>query len=592
MAKAKRNTQSTVQKHTKPNWFDKLSSTKKDLVCLALLYVIILILFNQIVFKNMIFSESGDTAAAQAWGKAGEYLEKTEGQKPLWFPYIFSGMPGFGPLAYIPHDVSYLQTLIHFIGNILFINSGMAWLVLHYLLAGIFTFLLARNWKFSHVTSLFAAIVFMLSPFALGLAVTGHGSKMMALSYIPLLLLLTQNLFDKKNLLSIGLLSAAIGTTLLTNHVQMVYYGLMMIGLYMIYEIITNFKVEKLMVGKKTIFFILALIIGFGISCYVYLPVHEYANFSIRGAGESGSVGGLNYKYATDWSFHPFEIANLLIPSFFGFSTPYYWGWMPFTDATVYFGTTPILLSIIALIYKRNKKTIFFALFSLLIFLISFGRQFPIFYDLLFNFLPYFNKFRAPSMILHLLPLTFGMMAAYGLDFLIDMSDKYDSAKLKKGLYITTGIIGTILVLGFLGHDAFYSALSNSMFVKEGDLQQLQQQYGSQAQQALAQLKKIRFDLLWNDYIKFALISIASIGLIILYLNKKIQSFLLGFGLILIVVIDLLLIDTKFIDPKPNTAMDQYFAPDQNVQFLNTDKSQYRIFPLGQLFMDNTWMYH
>jgi hypothetical protein len=591
MAKAKRNIQTTSHKQLNPNWFDKLSDIKKDLLCIAFLYVVILILFNQIILKNMIFSDSGDTAAAQAWGKSGEYLEQTEGQKPLWFPFIFSGMPGFGSLAYIPHNVSYIQSGIHFIGKILFVNADLSWFVLHYLLAGIFMYLLARTWKFSTLPSLLAAVVFMLSPYAAGLPVTGHGSKMMALSYIPLLLLLTHNLFEKRNLLSIGLLAAGVGTALLTNHVQMVYYGFMLIGFYMLYEIAVNLKVEKLLVGKKTVLFILALIIGFGISAYVYLTVQEYAQFSIRGGGEPGVTGGLGYKYATDWSFHPYEIMNIFIPSFFGFSTPYYWGWMPFTDSTVYFGIIPIILSAVALVYKRNKSIIFFALFTVIILLISFGKFF-FFYDVLFNILPYFNKFRAPSMILHLLPLTFGMLAAYGMSFLIELPAKLDTVKLKKGLYITIGIIGAILIIGFLGKSSIYSALSGSLFEKEGDLQQLQQQYGAQAQQALAQLKEIRFGLLWNDYIKFALISITSIGLIVLYLNKRIQSFLLCSGLILIVVVDLLIIDTKFIEPKPNAATNQYFTPDQNVQFLKSDKSQFRIFPLGQLFMDNIWMYH
>jgi hypothetical protein len=591
MTKAKRNIQTISQKQSNTNWFDKLSDIKKDLLCIVFLYIVVFILFNQIILKNMIFSDSGDTAAAQAWAKGGEYLEQTEGQKPLWFPFIFSGMPGFGSLAYIPHDVSYIQSGIHFIGKIFFANADMSWFILHYLLAGVFMYLLARTWKFSALPSSLAAVVFMLSPYAAGFPVAGHGSKMMALSYIPLLLLLTQNLFEKRNLLSIGLLAAGVGTALLTNHVQMVYYGFMLIGLYVLYEFFINLKVEKLLAGKKAILFILALIIGFGISAYVYLTVHEYAQFSIRGGGEPGVTGGLSYKYATDWSFHPYEIINIFVPSFFGFSTPYYWGWMPFTDSTVYFGIIPIILGALALIYKRNKNTIFFALFTVIVLLISFGKFF-FFYDVLFNILPYFNKFRAPSMILHMLPLTFGMLAAYGMSFLIELPAKIDMAKLKKGLYITMGIIGAILVIGFLGKSSIYSALSGSMFEREGDLQQLQQQYGTQAQQALAQLKSMRFDLLWNDYIKFALISIASIGLIVLYLNKKIQQFLLSSGLILIVVIDLFIIDTKFIEPKPNTASEQSFAPDQNVQFLKSDKSQFRIFPLGQLFMDNTWMYH
>lgn len=590
MAKIKK-TLHTTAISAKPGWFDSLSPLKKDFISVGIIFLLVLILFNQIIFKNMIFSDAGDTAAAHAWGKAGEYLEQKEGQKPLWFPYIFSGMPGFGPLASIPYNVSYLQTVIHFFGKLIFLNVEMSWFVLHYFLAGIFMFLLARTWHFSHIPSLLAAIVFVLSPYAVGLAGEGHGSKMMALSYIPLMLLLTYHLFEKRNLLSLGLLSVAIGTALLSNHVQIVYYGFMLIGLFFVYEFILNFKTQKLIMGKTAIFFFITLILGFAIASYVYLATYEYAQYSIRGGGEAGTPGGLNYDYATNWSFHPFEIINLLIPSFFGFSSPYYWGWMPFTNSTVYFGIVPIILSVIALIYKRNKGTIFFALFAVLLFLISFGKHFP-FYDLLFNYLPFFNKFRAPTMILHLLPLAFGMLAAYGLTFLIELPAKFDSSKMRKGFYVTMGIIATILVIGFIGKTPIYNSLSDFMFVKDGDIQQLQQQYGAQAPQVLQELKKIRFDMLWKDYIKFAIIALASLGLIVMYINNKIRSTILSFALILILIIDLFIIDTKYIDPKPKSAADQYFAPDQTVQFLKQDKSQFRIFPLGQLFMDNTWMYH
>ncbi|MDI6779037.1 MAG: YfhO family protein [Bacteroidota bacterium] len=593
MAKAAKGQRTIKTKSETPNWYDSQSNLKKDIISIAVLFLLVLVLFNQIVFKDMIFSEGGDTAAAHAWGKAGEYLEAKEGQKPIWFPYIFSGMPGFGSLAYIPYHVSYFQTAILFVGKLLFFNVEMSWFVLHYFLAGIFMYLLARYWKFKQIPSLLAAVVFMLSPYAIGLAVHGHGSKMMALTYIPLLLLLTQYVFNKRTLLSIGLLAAAVGTALLTNHVQMVYYGFMLIGLYVFYDIIINIKNEKTTLLKKVGLFVTALIIGFGISAFVYFATFEYSQFSIRGGGEPGVAGGLDYKYATDWSFHPFEMINLLVPSFFGFSTPYYWGWMPFTDTTVYLGIVPLILTVIAFIYRRNKSMLFFGLFSVFVLFVSFGKHFNLFYDLLFNYLPFFDKFRAPSMILHLLPITFGMLAAYGLTFLMEIPQKFNHAKLNKSLLIAMGIIAAILVIGFIGKASIYSALSGSMFVKEGDVQQLQQQYGAQASQVLSQLKESRFNLLVNDYVKFSIISIVSLGIVLLYLNKKIKSMLLGLGLILVLVVDLFIIDTKFIEPKEHAAIDRHFAPDQTVQFLKIDKSQFRIFPLDrQLFMDNTYMYH
>jgi len=591
----------------KPTWFDKLSPLKKDGVCIAALLVIIYILFFRIVTSNMIFSDSGDTAAALSWSVAGKHLEETEKIEPQWFPYVFCGMPSFGSLVFIPRNVDYLQTAIQTVGKLLFLNGEMSWMVLHYFLGGVFMFLLLRYWKFSHLVSLMGAVTFMLSPYAVGLAEAGQGSKLMALSYLPIVFLLTHVLFERRDVLSLGLLSCALGTLFLTNHVQIVFYVLLVIGLFLLYEIILDIRARPVVTLKKAVLLGIALAVGFALSAYVYLSVREYAQYSIRGGGETGAAGGLDYDYATGWSFHPFELMNLLIPSFFGFRTPYYWGWMPFTESSVYIGIVPIILAILALVYRRNRTTIFFALLSLIMLLISFGRHLPILYDLMFNYLPYFNKFRTPVMILHLLPFTFGLLAASGMTFLLEIyrhDTGANTAKLKKGLFVALIIIGAILVLGFLAKDTLYDSLSGFMFEGEQEMAQLQAQYGQRAAQVLEQLKRIRFDLfwggrelqggeyLWNGYVRFALIGGAAIGLIFLYLNRKVKATLFSSGLVALLTLDLLIIDGNFIHPKPRVALKQQLDADETVKFLQSDTTLYRIFPLAQLFQSDSYMYH
>ncbi|MDI6765225.1 MAG: YfhO family protein [Bacteroidota bacterium] len=581
----------------KASWFDSLSSMKKDTLCVFILLLLVYILFFRIITSDMIFSDSGDTAAAHSWGKSFEKLKEQEQTPPHWIPYIFSGIPIAAALMF-PHNPNYLEIIVQFPARVIFLNAEMSWMVLHFFLMGVFMLLLARQMKFSHLPSLLAGLTFMLNPYAIGLAQGGHGTKLMTLTFIPLVFMLTYALFQRKDILTIGLLAAALGTMFLNKHPQIAFYGLLFIGSYVLYEIVITIRKEPSLVIKKILFLALALGIGFAIYSYEFLPTQEYSAYSIRGAGSGGegATSGLSYDYATNWSFHPFELMNYFIPSFFGFSSPFYWGWMPFTESTVYIGIVPILLSIVALVYRRTKLTWFLIIFSIIMFFISFGKHFGILYNLFFDYMPYFNKFRVPVMILHLIPITFGILAAIGLTVLADMQSSaklFNLEKLRKRLYITVGIIGAILLIGFISNDSVYSAVSGTMFQRSDDMQQLKQQYGGQAQQVLEQLKRMRFDLLWKDYIKFALISGVSIGFIIMYIKRKMNFTTLTLGFLVVLIIDLFILDMKFIDPKPRSLFEERFHPDATVKFFKTDTTLFRVFPIGQdLFQDNTYMYH
>ncbi len=584
---------------TAPVIFPGLSELKRDLVFIGILYLIILILFNKIIFSNMIFADSGDSASARSWEQVGKQIQETEKVDAIWIPNAFSGMPGFGSLAYMPHNVSYVQQAVLAIGKGLFLYSQESWIVLFYFLGGIFMYFACRvlfTGAAGQFPSFLGALTFMLNPFFIGLAETGHGSKLMALSYIPLLFLLTYTLFQRRDLLSLGLLAMAIGTSLLTNHVQMVFYGFLIIGAYALWEVIAEVKQQPKASAIKSAFFLGALLIGFAISAYVYLSVQEYAHYSIRGGGGAPGVsGGLEYDYATNWSFHPFETLTYLIPSFFGYESPYYWGWMPFTNSTHYIGLVPLFLGILALMYKRNRMTIFLAVFSLFALMLSWGKHFPLLYDTMFNYFPFFNKFRAPDMILHLIPITFGLLSLYGFQAIMEMNDKQadkERSKLFSGLRILIIALAAFLIIGFVAKDGMNSFLSDFMFKRSDDLPQLQQQYGEiQAKQILPQLYQMRYNALWDDYIKFALIGGALIGLVMAYLKKKIKPVALTLGLTVLLLVDLVILDTKYISPKPNTALEEHFTPDATVTFLQQDQSQFRVYQIGG-FMDNTYIYH
>ncbi len=577
------------------SWIAGLTPSTRDILCVVLVYLVSVLVFRDIISKNMAFSSEGDTIAALSYQRAGSTLQQSEGEDVLWMPFFFSGMPTFGNLAYSPHDVSYVQKHLVRAANLLYLNGTWTPFVVYYFLGGVFMFLLARHLGFTRPVALFAAFTFMLSPYAIGLAGEGHGSKLMALAYIPLTLLLTSLLYQRKDLLSFGLLSAALGTFFLTNHLQIVYYGLMLLGLYVVFRIILDARSGAAPIAHGTALLVGALVVGLCISSYIYLSVYEYAPFSIRGGGTAGAGGGLAWDYATNWSWHPAELVTLFIPGFFGMQVSTYWGPMiPWTNSSVYVGLLPIFFTILALGYRRNATTFFLAGIALLFFLLSLGRNFASLYDLLFTVLPFFNKFRAPVQILHLMPLVLGLLGAYGFSVMLDAErwKEPDRLRLARRMLLLGAILGGIALLSLLLKSWLFDLLSGSFFSREGELAQARQQFGQRASQAIAQLKQMRFEIFWRDLLKFAVLGALVAGSAWAFLRGRLGAGVYSILVVAITVIDLWFVSGKYITPASPSSVEQEFRQDATTTYLKSQAGFFRIFPVGQLFMDNTYASH
>lgn len=589
-------TPAPIKRTTPRGWFSSLDERWQTVICIVLLYLSCLVLFRAIVFEGKAFQAGGDTAAAQSYTHAGQMIEQQEDEDVLWMPFFFSGMPTFGNVAYIPHDVSYVQRIGMEVLNVLFLRGPWTWLVVFYFLSGVFMFFLARAFGHVHLIALFAAFAYMLSPYAVGLAGEGHGSKLMAVAYLPAVFLLTHLAFQRRTLMSLGLLAIGIGTLMLTRHVQIVYYGLGLVGAYLVVTLIEDIRDRQVRVGiSRALIVGGAMILGLAISAYIYLSVYEYSQYSIRGGGTTGAGGALSWEYATNWSWHPLELVTLLIPGFFGFQLPYYWGAMqPWTNSSVYLGVAPILLAVIAAVYRRTRLVWFLLGITLVVVLLSFGRNFAFFYEIFFAILPFFNKFRAPAMVLHLLAFTIPLMAAGGMEALLQLRERKapEMKRLRKALIGALAGAGVLLLLSLLFRSTLSELLGGFMFTRAGELAQLQGQYGARAQQVLAQLAVSRFDIFWRDLVIFFLVTGASIGVIVAMLDRKIQITTAAGLLVSVLVVDLFLVDGRLIKPEPAAAIDQAFQPDATVRFLKDQPGMFRIFPLGNLFGDNTYAYH
>ncbi|RMD96682.1 MAG: hypothetical protein D6814_10935 [Calditrichaeota bacterium] len=306
--------------------------------------------------------------------------------------------------------------------------------------------------------------------------------------------------------------------------------------------------------------------------------------YSIRGAasalGQEQAAKGVGFQYATNWSFSPLEMMTFLLPSFFGFGGQTYWGTMPFTDYPNYMGILILLLAVFALVSYKKPPVRLFGGIILLALLISFGKHFAIFYKLLYNYLPFFNKFRVPVMILIVVQMGVAILAGFGLQRVLELlqtpGNPYVHALWARRLFITAGAILLIALVLTVARQGFFNVMQGLYPDRYAPSMQLQ-------------LDRQRFDMLLTDWWLVSLWLAGGFVLWGLALQKRIKAPSLALGILIISLADLWAVDFKLNHPSSKSQIDQYLAPDEITRFLQADTTLYRIFPVGGLFNENRW---
>ncbi len=425
-------------------------------------------------------------------------------------------------------------------------------------------------------------------PYLVANLIHGHGSLIMTASYIPWIIWALINLFDKRSLINIGVFGLLIGFQLQRAHVQIAYYTWMMIGLYVLFFIFNSIyhKKENLFSIKSNplLFLSVSLILGLGLSASIYLPAIFYMNNSTRGAVE----GGMGLMQAMGWSFPPIESIVFLLPSFFGFGGYTYWGYIEFTDYPQYMGVIVLVFAIYS--YFSSNKIKYFIYTTLIIaLLISFGRYFQFFYNIFYDFLPLFNKFRVPMYILILVQFSTAVLAGIGMnEYMINKTAKIARKQLLK-------IIGVILSLSSL------LFLFKTYLIDFGTKNM--QFYGVPNHEILDPIRLNLINQSFYTFLIFIVIFFSIIKLINISKNNilgiSISTKVFFIIIILLSLLDVFLINYKIINPNkdiyrttPLTErkyLDAYFKKDGVINFLLSDSSKYRVWPINDLERSNRW---
>ena len=92
-----------------------------------------------------------------------------------------------------------------------------------------------------------------------------------------------------------------------------------------------------------------------------------------------------------------------------------YWGDQPYTAGPVYLGAVICFLFILGMVYVKSWHKWWILSICIVGIVMAWGRHFAFVNYFLFDYLPFYSKFRAPSMALVMPQLGFALLAVLGI---------------------------------------------------------------------------------------------------------------------------------------------------------------------------------
>lgn len=518
----------------------------KPLVIAVVLLIPLFYFFSPMIFEGQ--RPTGVDTSASTGSKNLIYQYQDENnERALWNPNIFAGMPTY---PRITPTIIHADSFINFVGKMTY---SFFW---YYLLGALGVFFLLRYRGISWYIALIPALAFMLLPHWMALLHVGHFAKLRAFMITPWVILSFNYLVDKRSWLGVGLFAAAFSWLVRTQHVQVTFYAiLILLFLFLVPVIRMMFNKEWKEFGLLAVKIVVAIVLTIAVSSQPFISLQEYVAHSTRGGNsvimnensiENGDTKGVGLDYATKWSLDGKGIMSFVLPRFAGGlsqetyegskypqlkgrAVPGYWGEMPFTQSYDFVGMLVLLFALIGVWYywKKDGFVRGLTIFSVFALLLGLGRHFMPLYKLFFNVVPYFSKFRVPSMIMNMIFLALIVLAGYGLKAAMKEAKK-TNWKLFAGIF--GGAAGLlILILLFSGGFAYE---------KVGEAAR----YGAQSMELI---RNIRKEFLQADIWKALILVVVAGGVMIAYSFKKLKSVLVYILLGLLISVELFGVTNK-----------------------------------------------
>ncbi|HLK27201.1 MAG TPA: YfhO family protein [Puia sp.] len=607
-------------------------------------FLIVAVVYCKPAFDGKVVSQSDVVGWKSMAQQSFEYKEKN-GHFPLWTESAFSGMPTYT----IALDATSKIAIGYFY---YLLTLGLPSPAFYFFLACVCFYILTQVLRINPWLSIIGTIAYSYCTFNPIIVAVGHNTQMLAIGYAPAVVASFLLIFQRKYLLGAALLSIFLGLQVGTQHLQIVYYTVIALGFISIAYLIFSWKQKEL----KNFFIGIAFaafagLVGFGTYAVTVLPLQEYSKETKRGgkselantpSNTNKTKGGLDKDYAFMWSYGIPETFTLIVPNIYGggnigrlisdnskfaekaaevgmpedgalqYANRYaYWGTQPGTAGPVYLGAVICFLAILGLVYLKSWHKWWLVAIAVLGIMLAWGKNFSAFNYLMFDYFPFYSKFRAPTQALFLPQLAFPLLACLGLNDLLSSKESQDALwkKFKLAVYITGGILVLLVAFYFT---ADYKSETDAR-LKEGFLSQIIQsasrgkQPTPEIQQQAAQitngmmkgLQADRQSIFGGDLIRTILLIGIAVVLVGLYLKGKIKELILIAGIGVISSYDLIAEGRKYLNEdnfmEPTDYEASFNPTPADLQIKKDTEKGFRVFDESEgnnAFQDATVSYH
>ncbi|MDR6515722.1 hypothetical protein [Chryseobacterium camelliae] len=421
-------------------------------------------------------------------GGAKELLDyrADTGKETYWSDSMFGGMPTYQMGSQFKGDVikkidSWLNFLPRPVNYLFLLFAGFFFLGM----------VAVRNWKYA----LLGATFFGLSTYFYIIIAAGHNGKVNTIEYFaPLLAGILLVYIRKQYIWGFIVTTLFMGLQVAANHPQMTYYLFLALGFLFLSELIRTIQkktpVKHFLISSGII--AASCLIGVGMNSQRIMANSEYIKETVRGkqilTNESSTSGksGMDKESMLMWSYGQLETLNLFIPRLMGggtqepegkemmnrvqelvqenvssqsemdriskgFSGMTYWGDQPGTSGPAYQGAIVCFLAVLGFFFAGRKYRYWILGASVLTVLLAWGSNFMPLSDFFIDYVPFYNKFRAPSSILVVVELLFPLIAIIGLYKFFTDEKLTEEYKQKILLYVSGTTLGLLLILLFFG---------------------------------------------------------------------------------------------------------------------------------------------